>query len=616
MRSLRQILIGSPLPTRMLHGERLDKVRALAALSPDALSSIAYANQEIYLGLIVAGTAALNFSIPIALAITVLLVILTLSYSQTIEAYPSGGGSYTVASENLGRLPGLVAASALLIDYVLTAAVSLTAGVAAIASAFPDLWPYRVEVALVLLAIITLANLRGLREAGTLIAVPVYLFVGSYLFMIAYGVVRAIIEGPGAIAESSAIVSQTVPPISLFLILHTFSSGCTALTGVEAISNGVTVFKAPETRNARQTMVVMAGLMAILLLGTISLTQFFAITTGSEETILSALARHIFGDGLLYLLISITTLLILVVAANTSFVDFPRVVSLIAKDQYLPRPLGNLGDRLVFSNGILLLAGCTAVLIIVFGGDSHALIPLFAVGVFLAFTLSQAGMVIHWLRLKGKGWQLKAVINGLGAITTAITFLVVAISKFGEGAWIIAILIPILVFIFHKIQEHYIEIGPQLSLRGTTIPPQPPLPPRAVVPVSGVHRGTLAALQFACSISQDVTALYIEIDPDTTEKFQRQWDEWGGKVSATLIIVPSPYRSILSPLIDYLETTDRERADGQAAILVLPEFIPGVWWQNLLHNQSAWMIKLAVLYQRHRHGSGRVIVEVPFYLES
>lgn len=616
MRNLRQVLIGSPLPTRMLHSERLDKVRALAALSPDALSSIAYANQEIYLGLIVAGTAALNLALPIAIAITVLLAILTLSYSQTIQAYPSGGGSYTVASENLGKLPGLVAASALLIDYVLTAAVSLTAGVGAIASAFPVLWPYRVEVALVLLAIITLANLRGLREAGTLIAIPVYLFVASYLLMLAYGVVRAIIEGPGAIAESSAIAAQTIQPVTLFLILHTFSSGSTALTGVEAISNGVTVFKPPETRNARQTMVIMAGLMAMLLLGSIGLTQFFAITAGAEETILSALARHIFGNGLLYFFIQITTLLILVVAANTSFVDFPRVVSLIARDQYLPRPLSNLGDRLVFSNGILLLAGCTAILIIVFGGDSHALIPLFAVGVFLAFTLSQAGMVVHWMRLRGAHWQTKAAINGLGAITTAITFLVVAVSKFREGAWIIAILIPILVFIFHKIQEHYIEIGPQLSLRGTPLPPQPPRPPHAVVPVSGIHRGTLAALQFACSISQDVTALYIEIDPDMTEKFRQQWNEWGGKVGAELVVVPSPYRSVLSPLLEYLEETDREHGDGQAAILVLAEFIPGGWWQNLLHNQTAWMIKLAVLYQRHRHGIGRIIVEVPFYLEA
>jgi amino acid transporter len=614
LKDLREFLIGSPLPTRMLKGERLDKIRALAALSPDALSSIAYANQEIYLGLIAAGTAALSLSIPIALAITVLLVILTLSYSQTIEAYPSGGGSYTVATENLGKLPGLVAAAALLTDYVLTAAVSLTAGVAAIASAFPALWPYRVGLALLLLAIITIANLRGLREAGTLVAIPVYLFVGSYLFMLAYGLVRAVIEGPTAVAEASTIASETTQTITLFLILHTFSSGCTALTGVEAISNGVTVFKPPETRNARQTMVIMAALMATLLLGSISLTQYSGILAGSEETILSALARHIFGDNLLYYFIQVTTLLILVVAANTSFVDFPRVASLIARDRYLPQQLSNLGDRLVFSNGILLLAGAVAVLIIAFGGDSHALIPLFAVGVFLAFTLSQAGMVVHWIRLRGPQWRFKAVVNGLGAVTTGITFLVVAVSKFAEGAWIIAVIVPVLIIMFHKIHEHYAEIGPQLSLRNAPFPPRPIPSPRVVVPVSGLHQGTVAALQFACSISQHVTALYIELDPEATEKVRQGWEKWSEGVP--LVVLPSPYRSILEPLLDYLDQTDREHNDGQAAILVLPEFIPGTWWGNLLHNQTAWMIKLAVLYQRHRHGRGRIVVDVPFYLDA
>lgn len=612
--NLREFLIGSPLPTRMLHGERLDKVRALAALSPDALSSIAYANQEIYLGLIVAGTSALSLSLPIAVAITLLLAVLTLSYSQTIEAYPTGGGSYTVASENLGRMPGLVAAAALLIDYVLTAAVSLTAGVAALASAFPALWPHRVVLALVLLGVITLANLRGLREAGTLISVPVYAFLASYLFMLAYGLVRAAIEGPGAVAEAQMIAAETAHPITLFLILHTFSSGCTALTGVEAISNGVTVFKAPETKHARQTMYIMATLMAVLLLGSIGLTQHFHITTTEEETILSALARHIFGGGFLYYLIQFTTLAILVVAANTSFVDFPRVASLIAKDGYLPRPLNNLGDRLVFSNGILLLAGCVAVLILLFGGDSHALIPLFAVGVFLAFTLSQAGMVMHWIRQRGKGWQLKALINGIGAVTTAITFIVVAVSKFLEGAWIVGVLVPVLVYIFIQIHDHYKEIVPQLSLKRATFPPRELPPPRVVIPVSGLHRGTLAAVQFARSISQDVTAVYVELDPDKTEEVKETWQSWCEDIP--IVVVPSPYRSLLGPLMEYLEQSDKEHDDGQHTVLVLPEFIPATWWENFLHNQTAWMIKLAVLYQRRFHGLGRVVVEVPFYLEN
>jgi amino acid transporter len=609
--TLREFLIGRPLPTFQLHGERLDKVRALAALSPDALSSIAYANQEIYLGLVVAGAAALNYSLPIALAIAALLAVLTLSYSQTILAYPTGGGSYTVARENLGVWPGLVAAAALLIDYVLTAAVSLTAGVAAIASAFPFLWPHRVGLSLLLLAIITIANLRGLRESGTLVSFPVYLFVFAYLGMIAYGIVRAIIEGPGTLPAASL---QAANPITLFLVLHTFSSGCTALTGVEAISNGVMIFKEPRTRNARQTLIVMAVLMGTLLLGSIGLTQYFGVVAGPEETILSALARHIFGSGIVYIIISAATLLILVVAANTSFVGFPGVAQLLARDRYLPHQLSNLGDRLVFSNGILLLSGLAALLIIAFGGDSHALIPLFAVGVFLAFTLSQSGMVVHWFKERGSKWRVKAFFNGLGAITTAVTLVVVAVSKFLEGAWLVAVLIPLLILAFRAIEIHYEKLGPQLSLRGLTPAAfNPPRSQRIVLPLSGVHRGVIQALEFACSISDNVTAVYIDLDPAATEHVREQWATWGQGVP--LVVLPSPYRAVVGVLLDYLDKTDQEHHDGQKALLVLPEFIPAHWWENFLHNQTAWMIKLALLYQRRR-GSGRVVVDVPFHLRN
>jgi amino acid transporter len=611
--SLRELLIGHPLPTFQLGEERLDNVRALAALSPDALSSIAYANQEIYLGLVVAGSAALNYSLPIALAIAILLAILTLSYSQTILAYPSGGGSYTVARENLGRMPGLIAAAALLIDYVLTAAVSLTAGVAAIASAFPALWSYRTELALVLLAIITLANLRGLREAGTLIAVPVYLFVISYIAMIVYGFFRLLTEGPSAAAAAPII--QATEPVTLFLILHTFSSGCTALTGVEAISNGVTVFKRPETVNARRTLVTMAVLMGVLLLGTISLTQHFGVVAGPEETILSALTHRIFGSGALYLFIQVTTLLILLVAANTSYVDFPRVTSLLGRDRYLPHQLTNLGDRLVFSNGIVLLSGLVAILIVAFGGDSHLLIPLFAVGVFLAFTLSQAGMVMHWRRERGPGWRLKAFFNGLGAVTTAVTLVVVSISKFLEGAWIVAVLIVVLVLVFRSIEIHYQKLGPQLSLQGMQPNPTPPPPQRVVLAISGVHQGVVKALDFARSISSEVTAIYVELDEEATRRVREQWAIWGQGVP--LVVLPSPYRSVVSPIVEYLNQTDKEHNDGQQAVLVLSEFIPAHWWENLLHNQTAWLIRLALMYQRRRRGTkGRVIVDVPFQLHT
>ncbi|MBI3360130.1 MAG: APC family permease [Chloroflexi bacterium] len=609
MHNLRDLLIGSPLPTFRLAEERLNKVRALAAFSPDALSSIAYANQEIFLGLVVAGSAGLGYSWGIGLAITALLAVLALSYFQTIEAYPHGGGSYTVARENLGTTVGLIAAAALMIDYVLTAAVSLTAGVAAIASAFPSLWAYRVELSLFLLIVITIANLRGLRETGTLMAIPVYFFLIAYLPMLALGAVRAILEGPGALAATAPATTQ---PLTTFLVLHAFAAGSTALTGIEAISNGVPVFKPPETKNAGITLIVMAFLMGILFLGSIGLTHYFAVVAGPDETILSALARRILGSGIPYVVVQTTTLLILAVAANTSYAGFPRAASILARDGHLPRQFSQLGDRLVFANGILLLAGLTGLLIVIFRGDSHALIPLFAVGVFLAFTLSQAGMVIHWIRLRGSRWEIKAFLNGLGALTTLVTLVVVAVSKFAEGAWIVILLIPLLVVAFRRVRTHYDEIARELTLRG--LPPSlRPMPrPRIVIPISTVHRGTVEALRFARSLSDNVTGVFVEIYPGEAEKIHREWQKWGQDVP--LVVVPSPYRSTVGPLLEFLDQTDREHNDGQLATVILPEFIPAKWWQNLLHNQTASLLRLALLYQRRRLGRTRAIVDVPFYL--
>jgi len=610
LRSLREFLIGPPIPTRRLASERLSKFRALAAFSPDALSSVAYANQEIYLGLVAAGAAGLAFAWPIALGIGLLLGVLALSYSQTVHAYPSGGGSYTVARENLGTNWGLIAAAALLIDYVLTAAVSLTAGVAAIASAFPVLWPWRIELALFLLAVITVANLRGIRESGALMSVPVYLFVVAFLGMIAIGLVRAaFVDPPGSLA---AAAPPAALPLSLFLVMHTFASGCTALTGIEAISNGVPAFKPPESRNADRTLRVMAILMGALFLGSIYLTQHFAVIAGPNETILSALARRVLGNGLPYLIVQAATLLVLAVAANTSFAGFPRVTSILARDGFLPHPLSQLGDRLVYSNGMLLLAGLSAVLIVAFRGDSHLLIPLFAVGVFLAFSLSQAGMVVHWVRQHGRHWPLKAVINGLGAATTIITLGIVGVSKFLDGAWIVILLIPVLVFVFLTIHGHFRETRKQLALPAAPRAGAPPPPPRVILPISGVHRGIIEALDFAKSISREVTAVYIEIHPGDARRVREVWKEWGQDV--TLEILESPYRSIVDPLMDFLDTVDGQLAQGQRVVIIVPEFIPARWWQFWLHNQTAWLVKLALLYRRRRHGHGRVIVDIPFYL--
>ena len=607
--TIKDLLIGPPLPTQQLAEKRLNKIRALAAFAPDALSSIAYANEEIYLGLVVAGSAGLMLAWPIGLVIVGLLAIVAMSYAQTIRGYPSGGGSWIVARSNLGTGPGLVAGAALLIDYLLTAAVSLTAGVAAIASAIPGLWPYRIILALALLVIITLINLRGLKETGTLMAIPVYLFLFTYLPMLAYGAVRAWIDGPGVMAANAPPATL---PVTAFLVLHAFATGCTALTGIEAISNGVPAFKPPESKNARQTLIVMAVLMGILFLGSIGLTQYLAVVAGPQETILSALARRLLGSGPAYLVIQSTTLLILAVAANTSFAGFPRMTAMLAQDGFLPSPFANLGDRLVFANGIIALAFATGALIIVFGGDAHALVPLFAIGAFLAFTLSQAGMVVHWWRERGRGWWLTAAINGLGALATGTAVLVIGVSKFIEGAWITVVVIPIMVVGFLKIRTHFREVNQELSLRG--LPPDlKPVPPsRVVVPISGVHRGSIEAIRYAQAISNNVTAVYVELEPGAGQHIREEFKRWWPDVP--LVIMPSPYRSIVRPLLDFLEETDQQHNDGQLAAVVLPEFVPARWWQGLLHNQTAWLIKTALLYNRRRLGFQRVIIDVPHYL--
>lgn len=616
---LRDIIIGPPLPTARMGHERLDNLRALAALSPDALASIAYANQEIFLGLVVAGAAGLAYSGTIVLAIAGLLVVLAISYSQTINAYPTGGGSYTVARENLGANVGLVAAAALLTDYILNVAVSVTAGVAAAASAFPGLWPYRTVLSLVLLVIITLANLRGLRESGAVMTVPVYLFAGTYIFMIVVGGIRILLGEPAGsyLATAPAPLAEYAGAVPLILILHTFAAGCTALTGVEAMSNGVPVFRPPESKHANQTMAVMAALMAILFLGTSGLTQYFAVIPAAEETILSALAHRIFlgWPGIVYYVIQAATLLVLMVAANTSFMDFPRVASILAHDGYMPRQLAQVGDRLVFTNGIMTLAGLAAVLVVVFQGDTHLLIPLFAIGAFLAFTLSQAGMVRHWIRERGRGWMLKAAVNGLGTLFTLAALSIITISKFPEGAWIVVLLMPAQIFLFRAIHQHYKEVREQLTLYVGLPPDLKVLPePRVVLPIGGVHRGIIQAVRYASSISKHVKAVYIEIDPGSSEQIRQRWDDWGLEDDAELVIVQSPYRSIVEPFIEFLDKTDHEANDGQLATVLLPEFVTAHWWEQVLHNQTAWLIKFTLLYRRHMIGRIRAIIDVPMFL--
>lgn len=549
----------------------------------------------------------MTYAWPIALAIAGLLFILALSYSQTLYAYPSGGGSYTVARENLGSGAGLIAAGALLIDYVLTAAVSLTAGVAAIASAFPELWPYRIDLALALLLVITIANLRGVRESGALMTIPVYAFLAAFGGMLVVGVALAAARGPGAYDALPAAA-----PVTTFLVLHTFAAGCTALTGIEAISNGIGVFKPPVSRNANRTLWAMAILMAMLFLGSVGLTHFLGVVPQGEETILSALARTVLGTTPAYILVQGATLAILAVAANTSFAGFPRVASVLARDRYLPHQFAHLGDRLVYSNGMLVLAGMTAILIVVFRADAHALIPLFAVGVFLAFTLSQAGMVVHWWKARGAGWPWKAAANGVGGLVTFATFLIVAVSKFTEGAFLVLLLIPAAAIAFRAVHRHYQDVARELTLRG--LPPSlRPLPrPRVVIPISGVHRGVIDAVRYAQSISDRITAVYVETDPGSARRVREEWQRWGFEIP--LEIAPSPYRSIVGPLLEFLDQEDLRHNDGQQATVVLPEFVPARWWQALLHNQTAFLLKLALVYRRRRFGHARPVIDVPYYL--
>ncbi len=609
---LKYLVIGSPLPSEMLKEKRLNKVRALAAFSPDALSSVAYANQEIFLGLAVAGAAGLQFQFPIALGITLLLAIVALSYAQTIQAYPNGGGSYVVAHENLGDYPGLVAGGALLLDYVLTAAVSLTAGVAAISSAFPELWPYKVWISLGLLVIITLLNLRGMRESGTVLSIPVYFFILTFGGMLIYGIIRAFMQGSPVPYANTA--PQAVEPLALFLILHAFSAGCTALTGIESISNGVPVFKPPEWVNAQKTLIIMAGIMGFLFLGSIGLTHFFGVVAANQETILSALSRQLLGNSIFYYVVQFSTLLILAVAANTSFAGFPRVAAIMAKDKFMPRQLFNVGDRLVYHNGIVLLAVFSAALIIIFNGESHALVPLFAVGAFTAFTLSQFGMVFHWIRSKTKGWHVKAFINALGALVTAMTLVIIGISKFTSGAWISMFVIPLLMLIFTRIHKHYQHVSEQLTMHGLPPSLRPWPSPRVVIPISGVHRGMVDAVNFARSISSQITAVFIDVEPGPDEEeLRKNWNDWFPDVN--FVVISSPYRALVDPLLKYLEQTDQEHNDGQQAILVLPELIPGSSWQDILHNQSAAQIKKALLFQRRHHGLQRIIIDVPYHLQ-
>jgi amino acid transporter len=599
---LKRVFLGSPLPTAQSRHERLAKSTALAVFASDALSSVAYATEEILLVLVLAGTVALSYSIPISIAIAILIAIVVSSYRQTIRAYPQGGGAYIVSKDNLGVPAGLVAGAALLIDYVLTVAVSVAAGIAALTSAVPALFPYRPWLCVAAVVAIAVTNLRGIRESGKIFAAPTYLFIGSVGVLIIYG-------GFGALFDFLPEAPyQRHPPglegVGLFLFLRAFASGCTALTGVEAVSDGVPAFKPPEAHNARVVLTVLGVILIVLFLGITFLAYDFGIVPRHEETVVSQLARHVFGGGAFYYEIQAVTMLILLLAANTSFADFPRLSFFLARDRFIPRQFATQGDRLVFSNGILILSGVAALLLVIFGGDTHALIPLYAVGVFLSFTLSQASMVRRWLRLKEEGWWWRWWLNAIGALVTGLVMITIAATKFTHGAWIVVLLIPTLVAVFVLVHRHYEEVAVQLSLDAFS--PPPPMTNTVLVLVGDIHRGVIKAIQYAKTLSPNAKAVFVETDPERTRRLEEKWGRYG--MGVPLIVLTSPYRSLLRPLTEYIDHLQNQ-GENHVVTIVLPEFIPARWWQLGLHNQTAFLIKGAMLFRKNV-----IVTDVPYHL--
>ena len=625
-RSWRTWLLGRPLSTADAPNQTIGKAVGLAVFASDALSSTAYATQEILVVLALAGTGAFALAVPIGMAIVALLTIVTVSYEQTIHAYPGGGGAYIVARDNLGELPAQTAGAALLTDYILTVAVSVSSGVAQITSAFPALFPWRVEIAVVTILLVMLINLRGVKESGATFAVPTYFFLVMMVGAVALAFVRYLTGTLGVVANPPSLATTgTLQAVGLFLILHAFANGTTALTGVEAISNGITAFREPKSRNAGITLIWMSVILGVLFLGITFLSHQIGAIPSETETVISQLARTAFGgQGVFYLLLIVATTLILIMAANTSFADFPRLSALHAGDGFLPRQLTFKGSRLVYSYGIIALALIASLLIAIFQASVTALIPLYAIGVFLSFTMSQTGMARRWWKsghlapgtvVKEPGsilthdarWKLKLAINGVGAVATFIVMLVFAITKFREGAWIIILLVPTLVTIFFAIHHHYRDLAKRLSLEEYRPAPRVTRH-RVIIPISGVHRGTLAAMRYASMLSHDITAVHVSMDPAEAERVRRKWEMWGDGVR--LVILDSPYRQLLEPLLQYIDKIDASRQVHEVITVVVPEFVPKRPWQHLLHTQAAINLRLAL-----RSKPGIIVMDVPYHLE-
>lgn len=607
-RSVRRLALGSPISSEEAEEQRLSKVKALAVFSSDALSSSAYATDEILLVLVAAGAGALTRSIEIAVAIGVLLAIVTFSYRQTIRAYPSGGGSYIVARENLGDVAGLSAAAALSVDYIMTVALSIAAGVFAITSAMPELHPARVEISVAFVAVITILNLRGIRESGTIFAIPTYMFILAFAILLIGGFARfAIDPSLHAVEPSSGWHTAGVHGLTWFLLLRAFASGCAALTGVEAISNGIPAFKKPASHNASITLMWMAGILAVFFIGLTILAHEFGVRHADQVSAPAQVAKVVFGHSPIFYYIQTATALILVLAANTSYADFPRLFSILAKDRFLPHQFAFRGDRLAFSNGIILLGVTASVLLILFDANVDRLIPLYAFGVFMSFTLSQSGMVRHWWKLREPGWKGSMVINGIGATTTAVVAVIIGGTKFSEGAWLSMIAMAVLAVVFFSIYRHYTAVHEQLEVPlGTILETGARHRHVVLVPVDEINRAVLRTVDYARTISPQVTALHITDDVEEGQRLRGVWE--AAVLDVPLVIIDSPYRSFVAPVISYIDALDR--ADpGHYVTVVLPEFRTAWPWQRWLHNQSARRLKNALLDR-----PSTVVTEVPYHL--
>lgn len=604
----KKYLLGRPLKSEEIHGEKFNVLTGLPILSSDAISSVAYAGEEILWVLVpMIGILAYRYMFYATICIIILLLILVFSYQQTIDNYPNGGGAYIVAKDNLGTIAGLIAGASLSIDYILTVAVSASAGTAAITSALPFLLIHKISIALILIVFMTIGNLRGLKESSRLFSFPTYLFIISYIVLIFYGLFKIYVLG--YVPHNVALIQNTGRDITLFLFLRAFAAGCTALTGVEAISNGIPNFREPARKNAKRVMIVLAFVIIIIFGGTSYLATIYHAVPNLDKTVVSQITQQVFGTGIMYYIVQVTTAVILVMAANTAFSDLPLLLSVIAKDGYAPRQFYNRGQRLSYSNGIILLSIVAGVLIIIFRGETHYLLPLYAVGVFISFTLSQTGMFIKWIREKKKGWVHKSTINGIGAVVTFITVIIIAITKFLEGAWVVCILIPTFVNIMLRIKNHYIHTAYQLSMVTEELPKADcDKVKHFIVPVSGLNKGVIKALNYAECLSNNIIAFHVSTDEEETRKLQEKWIKYG--IEIPLVIKKSPYRDIVDPLIEYLNSETYISSKDHIVTIVMPQFVTSKWWLNALHNQNALFIKNALLKYKYI-----VVITVPYIIK-